>query len=202
MNGLHLALILLLLLFLLGRIRVGAQVEYCDEGLFVRVRAGAFLVPVFPVKNKKPKEKKPEQAKTPAPKKKKGGQLKLALKFIPLLLDTAKIFRRKLRVDRLEMELTVGDTDPADAAVCYGQANALLGSLWQPVTQFFHVKDGHARVSVDFTADKPTIYILASPSLTIGQILVLALVFGWKALGILIRNRTMRDTRTDQGEAV
>lgn len=196
MNGVLVALIVLLVLFLLGQIRIGAQVEYCEQGLFVHIRAGAVLIPVFPRKEKK---KKPESPKAPkpsgqlaehAPKGKKGGRLKLALKFIPLVLDTVKKFRRKLRMDKIEMALVVGADDPADAAVRYGQANALLGSLWTPVTQAFHVKDGHAHVGLDFDSDKPTIYILTSLSLTIAQTLGLALAFGVKALGILIRNRT------------
>jgi len=196
MSGLCAALIVLLVLFLLGQIRIGAQVEYCEQGLFVRVRAGAVLIPVFPLKAKKEKKKKPKpvkpakQAAAPEPKGKKGGLLKLAMKFIPLVLDTVKKFRRKLRVDRLDMNLVVCAPDPADAALRYGQANALMGCLWQPITQAFHVKDGHAHVAVDFDAQTPTIYILASLSLTIAQTLRLAVVFGAKALGILICNRT------------
>lgn len=207
MSGLCAALIVLLVLFLLGRIRIGAQVEYCEQGLFVRIRVGAVLIPVFPLKAKKEKKKKPKPVKmaeqaAPEPKGKKGGLLKLAVKFIPLVLDTVKKFRRRLRVDRLDMNLVVSAPDPADAAMRYGQANALMGCLWQPITQAFHVKDGHARVAVDFDAQTPTIYILVSLSLTIAQTLGLALVFGAKALGILIRTRTGRGTRAHQREAV
>ena len=191
MSGLCAALIVLLVLFLLGQIRIGAQVEYCEKGLSVRIRAGAIMIPVFPLKEKKEKKTpKPAKPAAPEPKGKKGGLLKLAMKFIPLVLDTVKKFRRKLRVDRLDMNLVVCAPDPADAALRYGQANALLGCLWQPITQAFHVKDGHAHVAVDFDARTPTIYILAFMSLTIAQTLGLAVVFGAKALGILVRNRT------------
>lgn len=206
MNSLYLALIVLLVLALIGQIRIGAQVEYGEEGLFVQVRAGTIRIPVFPAKKKKSGEKKPRKKPDPSKdavsQKKKGGKLELALKFIPLLLDTAKGFCRRLRVDKLDMELTVCAPDPADAAVRYGQANALLGSLWQHMTQVFHVKDGRAHVEVDFNAGASAIYILASLSLTIAQTLSLAVVFGWKALGIFLQNRSGRDARTDQGEAV
>lgn len=197
-------LIVLLVLFLLGQIRIGARVEYCEQGLFVHVRAGAIMIPVFPVKKKKENKKTPKpEKKAPAEQReKKGGLLKLAVKFIPLVLDTVKKFRRKLRVDKLDMSLVVCAPDPADAAMRYGQANALLGSLWQPITQAFHVKDSHAHVAVDFDAQNPTIYILASLSLTIAQTLGLVVVFGVKALGILIRNRTGRNAGAQQREAV
>jgi len=201
MNGLVTALIILLLLFALGQIRIGAQVEYCEEGLFVRVRAGAFLIPVFPVK-KKARGKTDKKAVPTKPKQKKGGAVKLVLDLLPAILKTAGEFRRKLRVDKLEMRLTVCAADPADAAMRYGQANALLGSLWQPVTRAFHVKDGHAHVGVDFEGTECLIYILASPSLTIAQTLRLMLGIAFRALGILIRTRTGRAARANQREVV
>lgn len=202
MNGLFTALIVLLILAALGQIRIGAQVEYCEEGLLVRIRAGAFLIPVFPVKREKNKEKQTKQAKSPQQKKKKGGTLQLVLDLLPLVLETAGKFRRKLRVDQLEMNLIICDPDPADAAIRYGQANALLGSIWQPVTRAFHVKDGHAHVGVDFEEETPVLYILASLSLTVAQTLGLVFAFAFKGLGILIRNRSKRDTRTKQEEVV
>lgn len=204
MNGLYAALIVLCVLFFIGCIRIGAQVEYCEEGLLVCIRFGRLLIPVYPAKKKPSKPKKAKiVAKNSAPEqKKKGGPLQLALKFIPLVLDTAKKFRRKLHVDKLDMELVICAADPADAAVRYGQANALMGALWQPITRAFHVKDGHAHVGMDFETDKPTIYILISLSLTIAQTLGLALVFSIKALGILIRSRSKQTTHMQQGEAV
>ena len=200
MNGLFIALIVLLVLVLLGQIRIGAQVEYCEGGLFVRVRAGAFLIPVFPVKREKTKAKKPKKVKPPAPKKKKGGTLKLVLDFLPLILETVGKFRRKLRVDQLEMKLIISGPDPADAAIRYGQANAILGALWQPITSAFHVKDGHAHIGVDFEGEDPVIYILASLSVTIAQALGLVLIFAMKGLGILICDRTGRNASAEQGE--
>ena len=53
MNGLITVLILLLVLLLVGRIRIGAQAEYREEGLFVHLRVGAVRIPVFPAKAKK-----------------------------------------------------------------------------------------------------------------------------------------------------
>lgn len=204
MNGLYAVLIVGCILFLVGCIRIGAQVEYCEEGLFIRVRVGRFLIPVFPVKKKKDTRSKVKKAEKKAPpaQKRKGGSLQLALDFIPLVLETLKRFRRKLRVDKLDMELVVCAPDPADTAVRYGQANALLGALWQPITQTFHVKDGHAHVGVNFEEGNTALYLMASLSLTIAQTLGLALAFGVKALGILVRAKRKQTKHIQQGEAV
>ena len=205
MNGWVIALLVVLILLLLVQIRVGTVVEYSAQGLMVRVRLGAMRIQVFPGK----KKKKPVQKEKPKPlstkktsAKKKGGRLKLVLDFLPLVLDTVGRFRRKLRVDKLDVELTVGAGDPADAALQYGKANALLGSVWHPLTQALHVKDGRAHVELDFETASPVVYIFASLSLTVNQVLTLAVVFAAKALRILIRARNKHNKPCEEREAV
>ena len=202
MSPLLIAGLVLLVLLAVGLIRVGAQVEYSEQGLAVWIRAGVLRIPVFPAK-KRAKKTKPKAAKKTRPDTgKKGGRLRLALDFIPVILDTVKRFFHKLRVDRLEMSLVVCAPDPADAAMRYGEANALLGSVWQPMQQVFHVKQAHAHVDVDFEAKESVLYLFASLSLTVAQVLALVLVFGGKALQILVRNKNARRRRANQGEAV
>lgn len=88
--------------------------------------------------------------------------------------------------------------DPADAALRYGQANALLGAIWQPVTRVFHVKDGWARVEVDFDRTEPALYGRVSLSLTVGELAALGLSFGVKALSVLLAVRREDRQRTGQ----
>ena len=203
MSTLQIVGVVLLVLLALGLIRIGVQVEYSGQGLAVWLRAGAFRIPVFPAKRKKPKETKPKPAKKArSDTGKKGGRLKLALDLIPVILDTVKRFFRKLRMDQLEMNIVVCASDPGEVAMRYGEANALLGTIWQPMLQVFHVKQAHAHVDVDFEAGESVLYIFASLSLTIAQVLALVLVFGGKALQILICNNSARRRRANQGEAV
>lgn len=195
----------LALLFLLGQVRVGGQVEYSAGGLAVWVRAGALKFQVFPWsrpkkdKSKRKAEKKPKKSKKARktqdkgqsaekePKKtpvteKIGGALDYAQALLPIALEAARRFRRKLRIDKLYLEMQVGSPDPADTALRYGQASAALGALWTPLTQAFRVKDGEARVTMDFDARETALYGTASLSLKVGQILWLGLCFGIKAL--------------------
>lgn len=202
MNGLHICLLVLLFLFLflLCQLRIGAKVEYRQEGLFVWLRLGIVHIPVFPMRAKGSERAK--KKKIPAEKKPKGGLLELVTAFIPVVLDTVKKLRRKIRVDKLDMQLTAAAADPGDAALQYGRANAILGSLWQPISEAFHVRDGHGAVSVDFKQTKPTLYLLASLSLTIGQTIFLAVVFGARALAVLIRTQNKRKKDTELRKAV
>lgn len=211
MNGWAILALVLPALFLLGQIRMGGAVQYDQSGPEVRVRVGPIRVLVYPrPKREKPqREKKPEQ-KGPKKSKKakpepetsppsKGGTLDLIKELLPIALEAAGCFKRKLQVDQLELRLTIGAADPADAALRYGQANALLGAVWRPLTEAFHVVDGRAHVAVDFDAQAPTLFGKAALSLKLGQILRLGLHFGFKALVIFIK---YRNQQKKQREAV
>ena len=135
----------LLLLFLLGQLRLGAVGEYGPGGAGAWFRAGPVRIRLYPRRRSGPskKEKAPKPGKEhPAGEARGGGLLELMKELLPLALEAAGCFRRRLRVDQLELKLTIGAADPGDAAIRYGQANALLGSIWQPLTEAFHVEEG------------------------------------------------------------
>ena len=192
-------LCLLIVLFLIGQIRVGCKAAYDHAGIQVWVRLGMFHIRVFPLKKKG--EQKPKKEKKPKkPKKKKekppatvgekiGGALGYAQSLLPILLDAVKYFTHKLQVDKLHMTLIAGSPDPADAAMVYGNASAALGALWYPLVNAFDVKDGYAKVDLDFEAQQMTLCATAALSIKIGQILWLAIYFGIRALVAFLRER-------------
>lgn len=180
----------LVVLFLVGQVRVGCQAEYSVGGPVVKIRIGALRLQVFPAKpregkpaRKKEKKAKKAKEKSPVPLREKvGGALSYARELLPIVLDMAGQFRKKLQVDTLRLVLTAGGTDPADAAMLYGNASAALGAFWYPLTKAFHVKDGSARVDLDFDRSEMSLYVFASLSLKIGQIMKIGVYFGMKAL--------------------
>lgn len=195
-----------LALFLIGQVRVGGRAEFSARGFFLWIRLGLFQIKILPMapkeekpakpqkpKNKKePKKPKKEREPVPLPEK-VGGALEYAQELLPVALEAAKGMWRGLRVDTLELELTAGGGDPADAAMLYGQANAALGALWFPLTKAFHVKDGAARVKLDFDAPGTTVYGTAALSIKLGTVTRIGLRAGVKALsGILAANRRLK----------
>lgn len=195
-----------LVLFLIGQVRVGGRAEFSAQGFFLWVRLGLFQIKILPMapKEKKPaKPRKPKKKKEPKkPKKEKepvplpekiGGALEYAQELLPVALEAGRGMWRGLRVDTLELELTAGGGDPADAAMLYGQANAALGALWRPLTRAFHVKDGSARVKLDFDAPGTTVYGMAALSVKIGTVTWIGLRAGVKALtGMLAARRRLK----------
>ena len=183
MKALFVLAVLVLILLLLGQVRVGGRAEFNEKGFFLWIRLGRFKLKILPAgpkeekigKPKKPKKekepKKPKKEKPPTPLPEKiGGALEYAQALLPVALEAAKGMWRGLRVDVLELELTAGGGDPADAAMLYGQANAVLGALWSPLTEAFHVKEGAARVKLDFDALGTTVYGQAALSIKIGTV--------------------------------
>ena len=124
----------LLALLLLGQVRVGCVVSYQQEGLFLWLRTGVVRIRVLPWKRKK--KEKPVRGKKMGtdlteekPVRVKGGGLEYAKRLLPIALEAAGQFQKKLKIDILDLELTIGGQDPADAAMAYGWANGALGAL-------------------------------------------------------------------------
>lgn len=208
MKALFVLAVLVLILLLLGQVRVGGRAEFSAEGFFLWIRLGRFKLKILPAgpREKKPKKPKKQKKELKEPKKEKpptplpekiGGALEYAQALLPVALEAAKGMWRGLRVDVLELELTAGGSDPADAAMLYGQANAALGALWHPLTRAFHVKDGTARVKLDFDAPGTTLYGQAALSVKIGTLVWIGLGAGWKALfgALAARKRLKRKRR-------
>ena len=203
-------LCVVIVLFLIAQIRVGCKAEYDQEGVRVFVRAAGFHICVFPVKKKKKqkpkkakKPKKEKKAKEPVPMKERiGGAVGYVQTLLPVVIKAVGYFFKKLQIDTLRLRLVAGSPDPADAAKVYGTASAALGALWQPLTQAFDVKDGHARVDLDFESDRMTIWAAASLSIKIGQIIWLAVYFGIWALVRFLKERKRQKNEKKLRKAV
>lgn len=212
MTALKVLLVILLVLFLLGRIRVGGDGEYSADGLFVRVRVGPISVRVFPLKKKgekKPTKKKKKSApptqsgegeKAQEPEKpQKGGTLDLVKAGLPLVGEAAGELKERIRIDLLCMDLLFGGTDAAQTAILFGMSNALIAPLLAVFQQNFEVKEHRVRTAVDFNEKTITLYLRAAFSARIGQLLSFALRFGWK---FLMEYRTVKKTNTMKKEAI
>lgn len=208
MTGVKILAGVILALFLIGLIRVGGEAEYSGEGLWVKVRAGFLRFQVYPISKKKKAKRKgfsaPDKGKSSGAvrgkspdKVKKGGALQKVKEYLPLVCEAAGELKRKIRVDRLYLDLTVASGNAAETAMAYGYANMALGMLWPLIEQNFEVKEPRIRTALDFNASDPTVYISAAFSARLGQLTVFALRFGWKLIGIYGKNRSRAKNRKE-----
>lgn len=191
MRGLIVAAAILALLFLLGCIPLSGGGEYRSAGASLWLRLGPVRITLLPRKQKTQKQRKerspqkPERPQKANPEKQKptlGGSLAYAKALLPTVLECARRVWGAIYLNTLYLELQVGAEDPGEAAMAYGRANAVLGAIWTPLVQAFRVKDGHARINLDFDRKEPALYARAELSIRLGQALWLGLFFGLKAL--------------------
>ena len=176
-------------LFLLAIMPVGISAVYNTHGPVARLIVGPVKIRIYPTKQKEPKDKpeqKKEKTKASAqktqPKEEKGGSFKDFMPLLSSVIELLSDFRRKLRVNRLEMKLVMAADDPCDLAVNYGKAWAALGNLMPHLERLFVIKKRDLEVECDFTANTTLIFVRVDLTITIGRLLSMAAVHG---IGIL-----------------
>lgn len=198
-------LIALGVVVLLAVLPLGVSAKYNAEGALVRVILGPIRLTVFPrpKKEKKPKEQapketepKPKETESPRPqnpapppkpaeekpKEEKGGSLLDFLPLVKVALDFLGDFRRKLRVNDLELKIIMAGGDPASLAINYGRAWAAIGNLLPQLERLFVIKKRDVEVECDFTASETLIFTRLDLTITLGRLLSLAVCYGIRAL--------------------
>ena len=187
-------LIALGILILLAILPLGVSVIYNEDGPLVRVIAGFIRIKVFPSKKKDKKEKKKKEKpkKTEAKKtvkaekkkapSKKGGSIMDFLPLVKVAVDFLNGFRKKLRVNLLELKLTMAGGDPCDLGMNYGKAWEVVGNITPYLDRVFVFKKRDVDVCCDFEADKTLIFARLDLTITLGRLLGLVFVAAFRAL--------------------
>ena len=193
---------------------MGVSVKYDSNGPLVRVIAGPLKLTVFPLPKKEKKNKKkakketekpaeqvqkpPENPKPPAPskedkpKKQTGGSWTDFLPLVKVALDFLGDFRRKLRVNVLELKLMMAADDPCDLAVNYGRAWAAVGNLMPQLDRLFVIKKRNVEVECDFTASETLVIARLDLTITLGRLLGAVVVFAVRALKEFLKIKKKR----------
>lgn len=188
----------------LAMIPLGAEVQFDSDGLLVRVIAGFVrlqIVPKKPGKSKNSPQKKDKKQKkkepTPAAKRQKketaeeapkakksktGGSLTDFLPLVKTGLELLGAFRRKLRLNHLQLKVIMAGGDPCDLAVNYGRAWAALAALLPKLEQCFVIRKRDLEVECDFTSEETRIIAHLDITITFGRLLAILVVYGAKAV--------------------
>lgn len=197
-TALWILLILALLLTAFNLLRVGVDAEYDGEGLFLRAKAGPVRIMILPRKETPEKPKKKKKEKPPKddgdeepPKKKKRSPLTLRtlLKLVRPALEAAGSFRRKLSIDLLRLHARIGTGDPYDTAMTFAYLQSAVYGLQPLAERALNVKERDVWLTPDFTNDSIAAEGRLIGTIRIGQIVWIALVLGWKALPVILRQR-------------
>lgn len=181
------------ILVLLAVLPLGVRIRYNSEGVLVKIIVGPLKITVFPLpkKEKKPKKKlkeeksaesvpeetlpqppqPPQPPKEKKPKEEKGGSLLDFLPLVKVAIDFLGDFRRKLRLNNLELKLILAGDDPCDLAVNYGRAWAAVGNLMPQLEKWFVIKKRDIEVECDFSASDTLIIAHLDLTITLGRLL-------------------------------
>lgn len=203
-------LITLGVLLLLAVLPLGVRITYDSGGFLAKIIAGPLKITVFPLPKKEKKKKQPQQEtekaesaapKNPEPppapkqaqtKKENGGSLLDFLPLVKLALDLLGDFRRKLRLNHLELKLIMAADDPCDLAVNYGRAWAAVGNLLPQLERLFVIKKRNIEVACDFTASQTLVIAQLDLTITLGRLLALIAVYGFRAVKEFLKIKKKR----------
>jgi len=198
-TALWILLIFALLLTAFNLLRVGVDAEYDGEGLFLRVKAGPIKITILPKQEKPEKPKKKKKKEQPPkededeveekPKKKSPLTLPTLLKLVRPALEAVGAFRRKLSVDLLRLHARVGTDDPYSTAMTFAYLQSAVYGLQPLAERALSVKERDVWLTPDFTNDSIDAEGRLILTIRIGQIVAIALVLGWKALLVILRQR-------------
>ncbi|MDY3772731.1 MAG: DUF2953 domain-containing protein [Candidatus Faecousia sp.] len=208
-------LIFLAILIGLGCVPLGVRLRYDEDGPLAAVLLGRLPIVLYPLPGwlkkltsrekkdgeKKPKKEKPKKEKPPkdtvgeAP---QGGSWKKFLPLVRLGLHFLGDFRRKLRVNRLVLRLTLAGDDPCDLAVNYGRAWAAVGNLLAALQRAFVIQKRDVEVQCDFLGEETKVVFAMDLTITLGRILGLLVKYGIRAVAILLKMKNQKAVQNNE----
>jgi len=207
-------LITLGILTLLAILPLGVSLKYDAEGALVRLILGPVRLTIFPAKPKEKKEKPKKESKPTTTKSEKAEAQKPAMPekpeippkeepnkggnwtdFLPLVntvLDFLGDFRRKLRVNYLQLKLIMAGDDPCNLGINYGRAWAAVGNLMPQLEKIFVIKKRDVEVECDFTSNQTQVIARLDLTITLGRLLAAVVRFALRALKQFIQIKNKR----------
>lgn len=168
------AAIIVLIIFLISRIRVGVLVKL-EEKVSVLLRIGPFHLDLTAKPKKAKKPKKPKKAKkkgsgTSFPKPTFAEIRELIDIVLQVLAYLGRRVKRNTRITPLNLTVVFGGDDPAEVAKLYGYANAALYAVVPPLDGVL-IYDPEIHLRMDFAAESTTVRGKAGISLIVADAL-------------------------------
>ena len=170
---------------------IGFRAVYCKEAPGVWLLLGPFKLRLYP--KSATGEKPPKTKEKPSDKSmQKGGSYKDFRPVISTVTEFLGEFRRKIRVNHLELKMILADDDPADLAVNYGRAWIALGNLMPQLERLFIIKKRNLEVECDFAATETLIFARLDATITLARTVHLLTRHGAKVLKQLLKLRKLQ----------
>ncbi|MDO5445592.1 MAG: hypothetical protein Q4F31_08230 [Eubacteriales bacterium] len=197
----------ILICFLIGRIRIGLDFQVMDGRMSLSVKVFGARLQLIPSKKKKEKAKKERKAETKqtegkkqksvgsSGRKKKDPFFRIDIYDIKEMLSKVirgiRKFRRGLNCDRLRIDFTASSWDPYITARMFSYVNAFLSVFAPLFEENNRCRDCFVRTQIDFNEPWPKLDLAFCISLRIGAAvgMVFSILFGvlWVFIKIIFR---------------
>ena len=158
-------------LILIALLRFGVIVEYSEEGFHLWAKAGFLKFKLLDDnKEKKPKKKKEKPKKERNLKEMLPGSLSEFMDAAKTVLNALGRLKRRLLIKQLTLYYTSAGEDPANTALQFGAANAMIGILIPEIKKQFRVKRLDLRMWFDFTSTEQKIYAKIIISIAVWEV--------------------------------
>jgi hypothetical protein len=172
-TGLAIALAVLLAAALT---RVGVSARYDGDGFALAARVGFVRIRIIPRASRPERPgrggrrgKKAERASKRQDREGRGGPADIP-EVVRAALRALSRLRRRLLIKRLVVRyIAPGAGDPAAAAMRYGGLSTGAEALLQLLDRAFRIRERAVTADVDFTADKPRVFVSAAISLAVWE---------------------------------
>ncbi len=183
-------LITIAVLVLIGILPIGIMAKYDDSGSTLALSIGPFLLKVYPNNGSRKKDKRKNKktagddkfASVESKEKKSKGTLSDFMSIAQFVLEVLSDFRRKLRINDLQLQLVLAGDDPCDLSVHYGYAWAVLGSLMPQFERLFVIKKRNVEVECDYLADTTRFRARIHITITVARLLSMICYHGIRGL--------------------
>ncbi len=192
--------ITLAVLVALALLPLGVRCRYDGEAL-VQLLIGPLRLQLVPAREKPEKQRKPaakarekkenKQKKPEKPEQSKSFREKLEgiLPFVQLAISLFGGVWRKLYLSKLQIHITLAGQDPAKVAMDNGRAWAVIGATQPLLCSSFRFRKADIQVTPDFVGSVPKVYAELILRMHMGDLIVLGIQYGWKALKLLFRRK-------------
>lgn len=207
--------VIVLLIVLLCRTRVGAWASFGGGELRLDARFGLLRVHILPAKPKRPRAEKPEKKQKKPKKEPEGEQKKPKLSFtledgkdalrtlLPPLKRALARLGRGIRVKPLQLSLVLGgQEDPAAAAQTYGELQAAVWTGMPLLERLVDIQEPCIHTDVDFNAPDTAVEGEVGITLRVGTLLAVGFGLAVPALKWFLRWRKRCKTRPPSLEEI
>ena len=167
-------IITLAVLILIALLRFGVIVVYDEDGFHLWVKAGFLKFEILDDKKKTARKKIKKRVKKRFKDVKsiidfRPGSLSVFMDMLKAGKNTLRRLRRRLLIKQLTLYYTSAGENPANTALQFGAANAVLGAIVPTLKENFRIKKMDLRTWFDFNSQEQKIYAKINISLAVWE---------------------------------